>query len=104
MSPATIVGMKALYRCKSEPQIAVDEILTIASRWLMICGSGTSCTETLVLPIQQFALIIGPSFVTRCDPRAGQDAVRSIRYRRLSRLKQRLRQLRAPVSIDADRL
>src|SRR5690242_4681192 len=32
MSPLSIVGTKPLYRCKSEPQIAVDVIFTIASR------------------------------------------------------------------------
>src|ERR1041384_4861887 len=57
MSPLCIVGMNPLYRCKSEPQIAVDEIFTIASRWLRICGSGTSSTESIVLPYQQLAFI-----------------------------------------------
>src|SRR5215207_8350655 len=43
-SPGSIVGMKPLYMCRSEPQIAVEVIRTIASRLLRILGSGTSCT------------------------------------------------------------
>src|SRR3954471_23454057 len=62
MSPFSIVGMKPLYRCRSEPQIAVELILTIASRRLRIFGSGTCSTRTSFLPYQQFALITSPFF------------------------------------------
>src|SRR6266404_970382 len=58
MSPFCIVGIKPLYKCRSEPQIAVDVILTIASCLLRICGSGTSSTRISFLPYQQLALII----------------------------------------------
>src|SRR5262245_26433800 len=57
MSPFSIVGMKPLYRCRSDPQIAVEVIFTIASRLLMILGSGTSNTRTSCLPYQQLAFI-----------------------------------------------
>src|SRR5688572_725999 len=63
MSPRCIVGRNPLYMCKSEPQIAVVVIFTIASRWLRICGSGTSVTPNIVLPYQQFALIEFPSLL-----------------------------------------
>src|SRR5215213_9111165 len=61
MSPRCIVGINPLYMCRSEPQIAVEEIFTIASRWLRICGSGTSSTTIVVLPYQQLAFIAGSS-------------------------------------------
>src|SRR3954469_7208495 len=57
MSPLSIVGTKPLYRWRSDPQMAVDVIFTIASLWLRILGSGTVSTLTFSLPIQQFALI-----------------------------------------------
>src|SRR6266542_4658509 len=57
MSPFSMVGTKPLYRCKSEPQIAVEVIFTIASRLLRILGSGTSTTCTSRLPYQQLAFI-----------------------------------------------
>src|SRR3954447_22491240 len=57
MSPFSIDGTKPLYKCRSDPQIAVDVILTIASRAFRICGSGTFSTRTVCLPFQQFALI-----------------------------------------------
>src|SRR5690348_4008878 len=57
MSPFCIVGTNPLYKCRSEPQIAVDVILTIASRELRILGSGTVSTDTFRLPCQQFAFI-----------------------------------------------
>src|SRR5919107_4723944 len=56
-SPLLIVGTNPLYRCRSEPQIAVLVIFTIASRWLRIFGSGTSSTCTLRVPCQQFAFM-----------------------------------------------
>src|SRR3954471_5759985 len=57
MSPFSIVGTKPLNRCRSEPQMAVDVILMMASRELRIFGSGTSSTFTFLLPSQQVALI-----------------------------------------------
>src|SRR5947209_10078146 len=47
--------MNPLYRCRSDPQIAVEVIFTIASRELRIFGSGTSWTSTWVLPIHVVA-------------------------------------------------
>ncbi len=47
--------MYPLNRCRSEPQIAVELILTIASRELRIFGSGTFSTWTLFLLSQRFA-------------------------------------------------
>src|SRR5687767_2231331 len=49
--------MYPLYKCRSDPQIAVDEIFTIASREFRIFGSGTSSTLSLFVPYQQFAFI-----------------------------------------------
>src|ERR1700712_5357126 len=39
--------------------MAVDEIFTMASRSLSIWGSGTFCTSSEVLPIQQLARMTG---------------------------------------------
>src|SRR3954470_4704510 len=55
MSPLIIDGTKPLYRCRSEPQIAVDVIFTMASRSFIILGSGTFSTCTCCLPIQHVA-------------------------------------------------
>jgi hypothetical protein len=41
MSPACIVGMNPFKRCRSDPQIAVEVMRTIASRPFRIFGSGT---------------------------------------------------------------
>src|SRR5207302_1739212 len=41
MSPSSIVGMKPSYKCKSDPQMAVRVILTMASCGLKIVGSLT---------------------------------------------------------------
>src|SRR3954447_797977 len=57
MSPFSIDGTKPLYRCRSDPQIAVEVIRTIASRAFRIWGSGTCSTRTVCLPFQQLALI-----------------------------------------------
>src|SRR5215203_1613627 len=57
-SPLFSVGTKPPYRCRSEPQIAVEVILTMASRSFKIVGSGTSWTWTLPRCIQQLALIV----------------------------------------------
>jgi hypothetical protein len=46
MSPGFMKGMKPSTRCRSEPQIAVDVMRTIASRGLKIFGSGTSSART----------------------------------------------------------
>src|SRR4029450_2881336 len=59
-SPFFIGWTNPLYRCRSEPQIAVEVMRTIASDWFRICGSGTSCTSTLCFPIQQAAFIAVP--------------------------------------------
>ena len=48
-----MVGIKPLYRCRSDPQIAVDVIFTMASRGFRIFGSGTCSTLTFFLPSQQ---------------------------------------------------
>src|SRR4051794_12644221 len=57
--------------------MAVEVILTIASRLLRIFGSGTCSTRTSFLPYQQFALIsfplILPSLLLKL-PRARADA------------------------------
>src|SRR5919112_353038 len=58
MSPCSIVGMKPLKRCRSDPQIAVEVTLMIASRELRIFGSGTFSTFTCFAPSQQFARIV----------------------------------------------
>src|SRR5215207_7808248 len=79
MSPDCIVGMKPLKRCRSEPQMAVEVIFTIASRLLRIFGSGTCSTRTSFLPCQQFALMTSPLFCRPLLlklPRAQTDAER----------------------------
>src|SRR5215218_3921332 len=58
MSPGIMAGTYACSRCRSEPQIAVDVIFTIASRALMIFGSGTSSTWTVFGPFQHVAFIV----------------------------------------------
>src|SRR5690606_41527319 len=45
------------YRCRSEPQIAVEVTSTIASVGSSMRGSGTSCTRTSRLPCQVAAFI-----------------------------------------------
>src|SRR3954469_1068136 len=57
MSPLFIDGMYPSYRWRSEPQIAVEVISTIASRSLRILGSGTSRTSTLFGDTQHVAFI-----------------------------------------------
>src|ERR1044071_6242571 len=54
--------------------MAVELILTIASRRFMIFGSGTCSTLTSCLPYQQFALITSPFLVLL--PAADADAQR----------------------------
>src|ERR1700712_1399664 len=85
-SPFSIVGMNPSYRCRSDPQIAVEVIRTIASRSLRIVGSGTSRTSTLVRPIQQFARIPLPfpsSPMALCRSGDGRCAARLPLTRRL---------------------
>src|SRR5690348_15662309 len=60
MSPFSMAGTKPLYRCRSEPQIAVDVTRTIASFILMISGSGTFSTRISFFPYQQVAFIKNP--------------------------------------------
>src|SRR4051812_201990 len=49
-SPLCISGIYPSYKCKSEPQMAVEVTLTIASRGSSIRGSGTSSTRTSYRP------------------------------------------------------
>src|ERR671917_120978 len=72
-SPFCIVGMKPLYRCRSEPQMAVEVMRTTASRAFRIWGSGTSRTSTFVLPIHTFARIVRSPFRGRLGRRARRD-------------------------------
>src|SRR3954465_6811901 len=65
-SPCSIVGTNPLYKWRSDPQIAVEVILTIASCELRILGSGSSTTSTFRLPIQQFAFMIHISLPEPC--------------------------------------
>ena len=65
MSPASRNGPNSSYRCRSEPQIAVDVIFTIASVGCSMIGSGTSSTVTFRLPCQVSAFIATPSIVVR---------------------------------------
>src|SRR5215208_1208843 len=114
MSPLCIVGMNPLYICRSEPQIAVDDIFTIASRWLRICGSGTSSTCIIVLPYQQLAFIAEssplliyslslfdsatcPPARVHLPPLDVQDVVPYSRCRAVSRLKPQLHRFPLPV-------
>src|SRR5690606_35706494 len=50
-------GPSTSYRCRSEPQIAVEVTSTIASVGSSMRGSGTSCTRTSRLPCQVAAFI-----------------------------------------------
>src|SRR5215207_9255196 len=58
MSPRSMVGTNPLNRCRSDPQMAVEVIFTIASCALRILGSGTSSICTFLLPIQQLAFMV----------------------------------------------
>src|SRR5829696_2226340 len=71
MSPRFIVGTYPSTRWRSEPQIAVDVTLTIASRSSRIFGSGTFSTSTVFGPIQHVAFISRPPRVVAL--RAGSD-------------------------------
>jgi hypothetical protein len=57
MSPGFMNGPMTSYRCRSEPQIAVEVMRTIASVGSWIEGSGTSSTRTSRRPCQTSALM-----------------------------------------------
>src|SRR6478735_1685786 len=61
MSPGFMYGPSTSYRCRSDPQIADEVTLMIASVGSSILGSGTSSTRTSRLPCQVTALIGCPS-------------------------------------------
>src|SRR3954464_12878723 len=61
MSPFCIVGMYPSYRCRSDPQMQVEVMRTIASRGLRILGSGTLSTLTEYLPHQVTAFMGAPN-------------------------------------------
>ena len=56
-SPLSRYMPSTSYRCRSEPQIAVEVIRTIASVGSWIFGSGTVSTDTFAVPCQVRALI-----------------------------------------------
>src|SRR5690606_10650867 len=60
MSPDFMVGITPSYRCKSEPQIAVEVTLITASRGLIISGSATLSTRTSCFPCHVNARMINP--------------------------------------------
>src|SRR5687767_4166676 len=60
MSPLSRYIPSTSYRCRSEPQIAVDVIRTIASVGSWILGSGTVSTDTLDVPCQVSARMPWP--------------------------------------------
>src|SRR5574338_1613165 len=62
MSPDRMVGMYPSSRWRSDPQIAVDVIFTMASRGFRISGSGTRSTRTSFLPCQTRALMHSSGF------------------------------------------
>src|SRR5690349_14174829 len=66
-SSLCIYGPSTSYRWRSEPQIADDVILTIASVGSLMTGSGTSFTVTERLPCQVSAFNGMPS--CRCTSR-----------------------------------
>ena len=57
MSPGVRYIPSTSYRCRSEPQIAVEAIRTIASVGSWICGSGTVSTDTFCVPCHVSALM-----------------------------------------------
>src|SRR4051794_20604869 len=61
--------------CRSDPQMAVDVTLMMASRWLRITGSGTSRTSMFRMPIQQFAFIT-TLLVVRASSAASSSSVK----------------------------
>src|SRR3954452_4445091 len=59
VSPSPMNGPITSYRWRSDPQIAVEVIRTIASVGSWICGSGTSSTRTSLFPCQATAFMVG---------------------------------------------
>src|SRR5262245_10700430 len=57
ISPGFIAGILPLYKCRSEPQIAVNSVSMIASRGLTMEGSVTVSTRTSFFPFQQTAFM-----------------------------------------------
>src|SRR5688572_17601802 len=57
-SPGFMNGMNPSTRCRSEPQMQVEVIRTMASRRLRIFGSGTRSTDTLYGAHQMSAFIM----------------------------------------------
>src|SRR5215212_10962235 len=64
MSPGFMNGMNPSTRWRSDPQMQVDVIRTIASRRLRIFGSGTSSTFTLYGAHQTTAFMASPNYGT----------------------------------------
>src|SRR3954453_23865394 len=62
MSPGFMKGMNPSTRCRSDPQMQVEVMRTIASRLLRILGSGTRSTLTLYGAHQIKAFIMTGSF------------------------------------------
>jgi hypothetical protein len=50
MSPGSMYIPRTSYRCRSDPQMAVEVIRTIASVGSWMTGSGTVSTDTLPVP------------------------------------------------------
>src|SRR6185312_11857454 len=87
MSPCSMVGIKPSYRCRSEPQMQVLVIFTIASRGFRMVGSGTFSTLIFSLPIQQTAFMTlsfaSPSFEVFATGPEQADQDQSLAPRRL---------------------
>src|SRR5688500_5802099 len=66
-SPSFRVGMNALYRCRSDPHIAVLVIWMMMSVGSMIVGSGTVSTRMSRLPCQAIAFISPPVLLYYVD-------------------------------------
>ena len=62
MSPAFMNAPRVSYRCRSDPQMLVEVIRTMASLGCSIRGSGTSSTDTLRLPCHVTALMVALSW------------------------------------------
>src|SRR5699024_4329068 len=60
MSPGLMNGPSTSYRCRSEPQIAVEVTRMRASVGCWIVGSGTVSTLTCSVPCQVTALMVPP--------------------------------------------
>src|SRR6478752_6880553 len=58
MSPGFMNAPRVSYRCRSDPQMLVEVIRTMASVGFSILGSGTSSTETFRLPCHVTAFIV----------------------------------------------